>query len=59
VEETIAALEALVPNPTARLMLCDIYRKGAQVRKWMPENGHGKTNASLNGNGDDTNAASD
>jgi putative phosphoesterase len=42
--ETIAAVEALVPDHLARLMLTDIYRNGAQLKKLMRENGQGYTN---------------
>jgi putative phosphoesterase len=38
VDQTIAATAAVVANPAARQMLCDIYRGGAYVAKW-PRNG--------------------
>jgi putative phosphoesterase len=52
-EETIASLEAHIPDPLARLMLADIYRYGAFLKKWMRENGNGTTNgaASTESNG--------
>jgi putative phosphoesterase len=43
-EQTIAAVESLIPDNTARLMLTDIYRNGAQLKKLLRENGHGIAN---------------
>ncbi|HEV3437533.1 MAG TPA: YfcE family phosphodiesterase [Gemmata sp.] len=47
--ETIAAVEALIPDLTARQTLSDIYRSGAYSTKWIRANGHGSTNGSTNG----------
>jgi putative phosphoesterase len=43
-EETIAAVEELIPDQPARLMLADIYRYGAYLKKWMNHNGNGMSN---------------
>jgi putative phosphoesterase len=51
-EETIAAVNALVPDQTAREMLADIYRSGAYLKKWIRENGLGYTNGISESNGE-------
>jgi putative phosphoesterase len=51
VDETIAAVESVVTDPTARLMLTDIYRNGAQMKKLLRENGHASTNGIAAENG--------
>jgi len=48
-EETIAAVEALVPDTLAKQMLADIYRSGAFLKRWLRENGHGHAATSADG----------
>jgi diadenosine tetraphosphatase ApaH/serine/threonine PP2A family protein phosphatase len=49
IEETIAAVDALVPDQTARQMLADIYRSGTYLKKWIRENGYSNGISSSNG----------
>jgi putative phosphoesterase len=44
VEDTVRALDALVPDDTARAMLADVFRSGGMSSKWLRNGHHGNGN---------------